>query len=227
MKARRVVLLAILAGLILAACGNDDPSRTPVKGAERLSLTFDEAGRWEEGVYTDENGAPESTLAIIDGRYQIDFRAARSASFTWGAGGEAYENVIVEVETDQLSSEKDNLYGVMCRLAPDDRGNMTGYALLISGDGHYGIAELKGRSLDFLLAWHQSKAIKQGPAHNTIRAVCVDDYFAVYVNDQFLGEVKNDAYRRAGQVGLLAGVTGEGTVSIAFDNLTVYEGTLK
>jgi hypothetical protein len=39
--------------------------------------------------------------------------------------------------------------------------------------------------------------------------------------------VKHDTYRRAGHVGLLAGVTGEGTVSIAFDNLAAYEGTIK
>jgi hypothetical protein len=49
----------------------------------------------------------------------------------------------------------------------------------------------------------------------------------VYANGKFLGDVKNDTYPRPGQVGLLAGVTGGGTVSIAFDNLAVYEGTVK
>lgn len=225
MKTRQAVLVVIL--FILAACGNDDPSKTPVKGAERLTVIFDEASRWEEGVYNDENGESASSLTRIDGRYQIDLHAGRSASFTWGTGGESYEHVIVEVETDQLSSEKDNLYGVLCRLVSDDQGNTTGYALLISGDGHFGIAELSGRSLRFLLTWHQSDIIRQGQAHNTIRAICIDDYLAVYANDHFLGEVKNDTYQRAGQVGLLAGVTGEKTVSIAFDNLTVYEGALE
>jgi hypothetical protein len=225
MKTRPAIFFVIL--LILAACGNNKPAQTATKGAELFTTNFDTPGSWEVGVYMDENGEPESTLAIIDGRYQIDFRAGRSASFTWGAGGAAYENVIVEVETEQLSPEKNNLYGVMCRLAPDEQGNMTGYALLISGDGQYGIAELKSNSLTFLLEWHQSKTIKQGQASNTVRAVCVDDYLAVYANGKFLGDVKNDTYPRPGQVGLLAGVTGGGTVSIAFDNLAVYEGTVK
>ena len=44
-----------------------------------------------------------------------------------------------------MNEEKDNLYGVLCRLGTDSRDNTTGYALLISGDGHYGIAELKRR----------------------------------------------------------------------------------
>jgi hypothetical protein len=226
MKHRLTMVIALL--LILSACGSDsDPSRSPVRGAEVLAVTFDDPGTWEEGVYQGENGDPESTLVIANGRYQIDFQAGRSAAFNWGAGGGDYENVIIEVDAEQLSREKDNLYGVICRLASDERGSVSGYALLISGDGHYGIAQLENRSLTFLLDWHQSETIHQGQAANTIRAVCVDDYLAVYANDKFLGEVKDDTFRRAGQVGLLAGVTGEAAVSVAFDNLVVYEGTIQ
>ncbi len=225
MKVRLAVLLAIL--LILAGCGSNDPAKTAVQGAELFAVDFAAPGTWEEGVYTDENGNPEATLAILGGRYQIDFRAGRNASVTWGAGGDAYENVIVEVEAEQLSPEKDTLYGVMCRLVTDDSGNTSGYALLISGDGHYGIAEVQGRSLNFLLGWHQSKTIKQGQAVNTVRAVCVDDYLAVYANGKFLGDVKTNTYRRPGQVGLIAGVTGEAEVNAAFDNLAVYDGSIK
>ncbi len=226
MRRYGVVIGALVAGLIVAACGSDDPSESPRQGAELFAITFDEAGAWEEGAYSDDESGTISTLAIMDGRYQIDHRAGRSASFTWGAGGEPVENVVIEVEAEQLSNENDNLYGVMCRLATDDRGSMSGYALLISGDGHYGIAELKGTNLDFVLDWHQSDPIKQGQSANTIRAVCADDYLAVYANGEFLGEVKDTTYQRAGQVGLLAGVTGEESVRVAFDNLTVFEASL-
>ena len=225
MKARLAVALMLL--LILAGCGSNKPAKTAVQGTELFAVDFSTPGTWEEGVYTDENGNPTATLAITDGRYQIDFHTGRDASVTWGAGGDAYENVIIEVETDQLSPEKDTLYGAMCRLATDDSGDTTGYALLISGDGHYGIAEVKGRSLSLLLDWHQSKTIKQGQAVNTIRAVCVDDYLAVYANGKFLGDVTSNTYRRPGQVGLMAGVTGEAEVSVAFDNLAVYEGSIQ
>jgi hypothetical protein len=230
---RRVLIglvVSVTAAILLAACGSDDPSKTAERGAELLAVTFDESGTWEEGAYP-AGDSPTVSLSIVEGRYQIDHQAERGASFIWGEGGsdvlsDSGENVIIEVQTEQLSAEKDNLYGVLCRLGEDTRGNATGYALLISGDGHYGIAELRSNSLSFLLDWHQTDTIHQGEALNTVRAICVDDYLALYVNDKFLGEVTDTMYQRSGPIGLIAGVTDEETVSIAFDNLTVYEGTL-
>lgn len=226
MRLRSILFFLLVLTLILSACGGDDASRTATKGNSLLAVSFEEAGSWEEARLPADSDTPDSVLAISDGRYQIDHQAGRSSSFAWGTGGEAYQNVIIEVETEQISSENDNLYGVLCRLSSDDRGRWSGYALLISGDGHYGIAEFSNNSLSFLLAWHQSDEIKQGRAKNTIRAVCVDDYFAIYANGKFLGEVKNDQYPDAGQVGLIAGITKENAASIAFDNLAVFEGAI-
>lgn len=221
------LLIALgIAALVLAACGGSDPSYRPVAGETLLSETFDAPGSWEEGAYPPEAADPASRLAITGGRYEIAHRAERAASFTWGAGGAGYEDVIVEVRTEQLSTDKDNLYGVLCRLAQDDAGDWSGYALLISGDGHYGIADLSRGSLDFLLDWHQSGAIRQGQAANTIRAVCAENYLAVYANGEFLGEVKDSLYRRAGQVGLIAGASEGVAVRVAFDDLTVFAATL-
>lgn len=221
---RRVVFIAsaigLAAALVLAACGSDDPSQTVDQGAELFTMSFDSPGSWEEGTTSD------SALAIVDGRYQINHRAESSASFAWGIGGETVENVIIDVTAEQLSAEKDNLYGILCRLGEDSRGNAIGYALLISGDGHFGIAELRSNSLSFLLEWHQTDVIHQGQATNTIRAVCVEDYLAVYANDTFLGDVKDNMFQGEGRIGLIAGVTETATASITFDNLTVYEGTL-
>lgn len=228
-KLHILVMLIIslgIAALALAACGGSDPSDRPVAAETLLSETFDTPGSWEEGAYPPEAADPASRLAVTGGRYEIAHRAERAASFTWGAGGAGYEDVIVEVRTEQLSTDKDNLYGVLCRLAQDDAGDWSGYALLISGDGHYGIADLSRGSLDFLLDWHQSGAIRQGQAANTIRAVCAENYLAVYANGEFLGEVKDSLYRRAGQVGLIAGASEGAAVRGAFDDLTVFAGTL-
>jgi hypothetical protein len=226
MKWRTGGVIVLAAALILAACGSPTPSETVTQGQELLSVTFDQPGSWEEGTYPPGTATPDSRLAITGGRYQIDLRAGQSASFTWGTGGGSYENVIIEVDTEQLSSEKNNLYGVACRMVSDAQGATTGYVLLISGDGHYGIAELTNNALSFLVEWHQSGTIRQGRASNTIRGVCVDDYLAIYANGKFLGDVENTDFRRAGQVGLVAGVTKGKDVSVAFDNLAVYEGTI-
>ncbi|MBN1681791.1 MAG: hypothetical protein JW966_16040 [Anaerolineae bacterium] len=229
MRRKRLVFFAglLAAVLILAGCGGNEPSKTVIQGDELYSVTFDEPGNWETGEYPVDAEKPDSTLTIENGRYLIEHTAGRSASFTWGSGGEAVENVIIEVSTEQLSAAGDNLYGVGCRLSANDDGDTSGYVLLISGDGHYGIARLSNRSLTFLLEWHQSGDINQGRAQNTIRAVCVDDYLALYANGTFLGEVKNDDYRRAGHVALAAGVTEAKNVSLAFDDLVVYEGKVK
>lgn len=212
-----------LASVILAACGGgqDAPPVTP--GPEIFSTSFERAGGWQTGTYPTGADETTSTLAMAEGRYQVDHRASDSASFVWGADEINAQDVIVEVTAEQLSTANDNLYGVLCRLSEDARGNATGYALLVSGDGHYGIAELRSNSLSFLLEWHQSDAIRQGPAVNTLRAVCVNDTLALYANGTFLGRVTDSMYSASGPVGLIAGANANAQVSIAFDDLTVYE----
>jgi len=227
------LLLLVVGGLVLvlAGCGDDEPDRSVTTGSEVFSMTFDRPGAWEEAAYPVDSDTPQSVLAIVDGRYQIDHHAAGQNSFAWGASSrETPENVIIEVEVQQLTGGADSLYGIVCRAARDPQGELSGYALLVSGDGHYGIAMLQrdvyaeAPYLTFLLEWHQSDAIKQGDAANTLRAVCVDDYFALYANGTFLGDVTDDTYRRPGQMGLLAGGDEDSRSSVVFDNVTAYNG---
>ncbi len=225
-RTRFLIGTLLLLALLLTACGDEGPSRTVRTGDVLLNESFDAPQTWEQGLYPPDAATPDSQLAVLQGRYELFHRAGRTASFTWGAGADTPQDVIVDVSAEQLSAEKDNLYGVLCRLAQDEAGQWSGYALLISGDGHYGIADLSRESLDFILEWHQSDAIKQGQALNTLRAVCADDYLALYANGKFLGEVKDSRYRRAGQVGLIAGVTAGGEVRVAFDDLTVRAASL-
>ncbi|HML22592.1 MAG TPA: hypothetical protein PKD09_13140 [Aggregatilinea sp.] len=225
---RKRHLLGILAVVIMAiAACQPDPKHQVETGAELLSATFDDPSSWESGAYPVNAEEPDSTLSVVDGRFRIDHRSTGSPSFTWSLGGDAYQNVVIEVETQQISDEENNLYGVACRLTTDDSGDATGYVLLISGDGYFGFARLSNRSLEFLIDWRQNNAIRKGKASNTIRAVCVDDYLALSVNGEFLGDITDDKYAdQSGQVGMVAGVTTDASVSIDFDNLIVYEGRI-
>jgi hypothetical protein len=120
----------------------------------------------------------------------------------------------------------------MCRVNAEGEG----YAFLISNDGFGAIAYAdKGASergsLSFLFDWVESDAINAGQAENTIRAVCVDDYLALYVNGEFVGDVEDDRFTSGGQAGLIAGLFIEsgdelGEVIVDFDDLTVSEGSL-
>lgn len=226
---KRVGLLVVLLVLVLSACGSD-PAHEINTGDELISITFDNPGDWEVGTYSRGDAAEptsDSSFLIRDGRFLMEHESLQDASFAWTADGETYENVIVEVEVEQIGGENDNLYGVGCRLEVDDNGDVSGYALLLSGDGHYGLARINNRSLTFILKWHQSDKINQGRNTNSIRAVCIDDYLAFYVNSEFMGDVTDHTYRRAGQVGFIVGVNEGGNVSIGFDDLIVYEGSLK
>lgn len=212
--------------MLLAACGKAEPEHKTAPGDELLRVSFDQPGEWEEGIYPADSADPTSTLTVGGGRYRIDHRAESSASFIWGTGGADYANVIIDLDAEQLSSATDTLYGAACRLDTSDPDNPTGYALLISGDGHYGIATLKNRSLTFLVEWHQSDAIHSGQAANHVRAICIDNYLALYVNDKFVGDITDRAYNRAGSVGLIAGANAGTSISAAFDNLVVAEGSI-
>ncbi|NDJ76704.1 MAG: hypothetical protein GYB65_10635 [Chloroflexi bacterium] len=229
--------MLILAVLVLAACGSaDDPSEETAKGRVVISQAFDQPGLWEEDTAQTESGAEYqfvATLSTENGRYVIDHQSTDGNSFSWGVGARTVPaDVIIEVETEQLSADEDNLYGIMCRVTPNSSGELGGYAFLISGDGHFGIATVRKGSFDqrplmaFVLEWRQSEAINEGQAQNTIRAVCVDDYLAIYANNEFLGEVRDDTFADGGQVGLLAGAEDGNAIALAFDNLVVFEGTL-
>jgi hypothetical protein len=233
MKWRLLLLVAVGLVISLAACGDDDPDQSVSPGDEVFRATFDEPGMWEEATYPAGAGSPQSTLAIVDGRYRIDHQAVEQNSFAWGASTrDTPENVIIEVEAQQLSGGDGTLYGIVCRAASDPQGELSGYTLLISGDGHYGIATLErdvfaeAPFLTFLLEWEQSDAIKQGDAVNSLRAECVGDYLALYANGEFLGDVTDDTYRRPGKVGLLVGGDEGSSTSVVFDDVTVLAGSL-
>ncbi len=218
---KRWIVPIALVMLVLAACGDSEPRHQVVTEAEVLRVSFDEADDWEVGQY------PASSLTITEGRYRIDHNADRNASFTWGTGSSVdTPDVILDLDAEQLSPYDDTLYGVICRLDASNLNDPGGYAFLVSGDGHYGIAALKNRSLSFLVEWHQSDKVRTGQAVNRLRAVCIGDYLALYVNDHFVGDVTDSTYSRAGSVGVIAGVQGGQSVSVAFDNLVIHAGSL-
>lgn len=207
--------------LLLAACGTktihgEDDIQT---GEVLYSLDFEDASAFE----TSDFPAEGSRLTIENGVYRVQ-QTADSALYSWGQGGDPAQNVIITVEASPQSDFKNNLYGVMCRVDP----NGAGYAFLISSDGYGAIARTDGESMRFLVEWQKNEAIEG--AQNTIRAVCIDNYLALYVNADLIADVEDKNYASAGQVGLIAGVLAEDgaeAVIVDFDNLAVSAGSLK
>jgi hypothetical protein len=98
--------------------------------------------------------------------------------------------------------------------------NGDGYLFLVRGDGSYAIMRARGQVVRPLVNWGFSSAINQGAVANHVRVVCVEDYLALYVNDQFVADATDDAYTR-GQVGLAAAAVDRLGVRVEFDNLSI------
>jgi hypothetical protein len=98
--------------------------------------------------------------------------------------------------------------------------NGDGYLFLVEGNGRFSIMRSRGRQLTPLVNWSSSDKIKTGPARNQIRAVCLGNYLAMYVNGQFLADATDDTYAR-GQIGLVAAGASRLGVQVDFDNLSV------
>lgn len=213
-----VALLSL--GIVLAACGgtNAEIERAQLQTTDE-SLTFD----FESGAQGFETTTiANSELVVENGQYQVTSLNDRGNHYLVGNNPEVnLKNVVIEVEVEQLNGTNDGWFGVVCRT----HGNDVGYALLISADGFWSIARISEsvsglQSLDYLENWKENSAINTAGT-NQIEVYCVDDYFALYVNGEFVGDHRDDTYNHSGGVGLLAGNVEDEVVTVAFDNLTV------
>lgn len=202
---KKTFILALILALLLVACGTSERS---IQTGRRIDFfDFTDPGSFEEGHY---QGA---TLSIIGGTYQID---TQTQGVIWGLGGEMHTDVSIEVEGRASAADSD--FGVMCRADPDNTGN--GYLFAISpGSGSYTI--LRGESGGYHgLADGNAPAGVINNGANLLRAVCVGNYLALYVNSRFVASAQDDTYV-TGRVGL-AGRAGPGGVALlTFDNLEV------
>jgi hypothetical protein len=117
-----------------------------------------------------------------------------------------------------VGGERDNRFGIVCRvLSPTDF-----YTLMISSDGFYGIGKVKEGQFELIgaRAMQPSSAILQGSAINHLRADCIGETLALFVNGQKVAE-ERDAEFTFGDVGLLAGSYENPGVDIRFDNFVV------
>ncbi|MBK8021488.1 MAG: DUF1080 domain-containing protein [Chloroflexi bacterium] len=206
-----MILLLLGAGGLAVGC-QATPSTQVALGETLLREDFTELDAWENYVNADQRVAFE----VIDGAYRA---RAWDNSIMWVLNETRHQNVVIEVETTQLSDYRDNAYGLMCRASPTNDGN--GYYFLISGDGQYTIRRGAGDEINALIPWRASAAIRQDKAINRVRIICLDDYLALVVNGEFVAEITDSRYK-SGYAGLSAAVT-DGEVEIWFDDLTIWE----
>ena len=211
---KKSVLFLLVIGFMIVGCSK--PSEEYLLGNAILTESFNEPKSWE--YYDDADSG--SRLEVLDGAYQIQ---AGSGGYIWGLNEQNHTDVVMEVTTNQLSEFENNGYGVMCRA--DESNNGDGYYFLISGDGFYAIAKGEGDDVNQIVEWTTSSAINKGTDRNTMRAVCIGDYLALYVNDKFVVDTHDSSFT-TGYAGFVGTANDGGDMTISFDDLTIWEASL-
>jgi hypothetical protein len=99
-------------GLLLAACsGSGSPVKSFVKGEELAAYDFTQPGTFEEGSYGDN----DARLQIREGAYTINITKGDSQVW-YGQWGDTYGDVVIDVDTRQVTESQNTSYGVMCRM---------------------------------------------------------------------------------------------------------------
>ncbi|MBN1177839.1 MAG: hypothetical protein JXD18_01400, partial [Anaerolineae bacterium] len=185
---------------------------TPIAGGNvLLEDSFDDPNSgWEEKEF--DNG----TVGYGDGYYYI--LSAGESLMNWGTAGQDFGDVIIDVDTIQVSAptNNNNGYGVMCRV----QENGDGYLLRISGDGYYSIYRILEGAFEALVSWTSSSVVRQGNATNHIRAVCEGDQLTLIVNGEQLAQT-TDASFASGDVGMSATTYEVEATEIRFDDVRV------
>jgi hypothetical protein len=211
---RRTAYILLCLVVIVAGC-QGRPLAEYDTGEVLLRENFDHPIGWDSLARDYVKIGPEA------GAYRIHTDVS---AYVRGFNSTPHEDVVIETQSSQLSADRNNAYGVVCRAAGgDDSAN--GYYFLIGGNGSYSIQKGQFGDLRPLVHWARSGAINQGTAVNTIRAVCVGNYLALYVNDRFLTDIYDDTFSR-GFAGFAAATGRDTTAEIAFDYITITEATL-
>lgn len=213
------LLLACLI-ILTAGCAEALTSRRwPSQGYRYLELVLDETfqaqGAWRE--YDSE----DIFLGARKGKYLIDFATRQ---YVWTQNDMILADVVLEADLQQTSSYDHNAFGLACRLDPANSGR--GYFFLISGDGYASIRWSNGRSLEPVAPAAPTSLIKRGGARNRLRAVCIGDYLALWVNDEFVAEAR-DRRASAGVPGMVAVMNYQGKrLSLTIDDLRIWRAAL-
>lgn len=210
------LLIAILCGLIMGGCAPAAPADIVQLGTVLVEEDFSQPFRWQ--VYR--QPGQNVDFRPEDGIYRAQ---AWDGGFSWALYDAAsFTDTVIQVDTEQRSPYRNNAYGLMCRASATDNGD--GYYFFISGDGYYSIRARTRAGMDDIVPFTRTDAIQQDRAFNRVRVACIADRLLLWINGQFIIEVRDSRFDE-GYIGLTAAVPADGEVDIAFDAVRVWQGS--
>lgn len=210
------IVWSLIAGLLLltGCIGMPSPpktaSQTITRGDQLYHETFERPGDWQQYA---QDGV---RLTVVNGVYRGEIDGG---VYVWGINARMHEDVILEVRATQFSESTDSGYGLVCRADPANDGD--GYYFLVGGDGSASIRRGQSITVEPLVEWERTDAVRAGVRSNQIRAECVGDYLALYVNGVLVAETRDRLYRR-GTAGVALVSLPDAPLTVEFDDLTAW-----
>lgn len=170
------------------------------------------------GEYTSQYG----TTGYEDGGYLIHIVTTKRILWTSPAPNTFQNDVRIEVDATKTSGEDDSSqYGVFCRY--QDENNF--YYLAVSSNGYAAIFdEINGKIQTISSSdgkWNDANGIKGGSETNHIRADCIGEKLALYVNGNQVATATSDTFSGGG-VALTGGTFDQGGTNILFTHFYIF-----
>ena len=183
------------------------PTSTPTLDPQKIidQDDFSVAGRW----FTKAND--RFTIEYVSDSYRI---YSHTNTPIWSVIGSGLEDVILETDVTIPDEPADAFLGLVCRLKDDQY-----YLLTISPDGSGEIGKMNGAEFISLAQEKFQPEIIQ-PGANRLRADCIGNQFALYLNGNLLLQAQDSDFA-SGAVGVVAGNRTTTGIDVRFDNFIV------
>lgn len=187
------------------------PSETP-----KPKILFQDDFSGDTGWFTDRD--EDKGFEFTRDGYLISVNILKAP--IWSIREREMSSVRIEVDGTILSGAEDGYYGVVCRHLDSDNY----YALVVSGDGSYGIAKSDAGMYSFVATGQAPETVlaRGRNATNRVRGECVGDKITLYANDQELLAIQDPDFE-IGYTGVIAGTRLSGPISVLFDNFVIYK----
>ena len=192
------------------------PTQRVFTGNQRTSYTFHTATTWD--IFTADDNLAYFRLA----GNTLEAHVAADQGYVISTNNVPHDNVIINANMRQTDGLLGNGFGVVCRA--DKAGN--GYYFLLSSAGEFTISvgTPVRNELFEMIPWQYHSRIHQGVHDNEIRAVCVDNYLAMFINDVFVAETFDDEFT-TGELGVVIGAVSQ-PATARFDNILIRDATI-
>lgn len=213
-------MIVRLLGMVLTAvtfavgCVSNKPAECNV-GGSLFADDFNSGNQCGWALYNQSGTVTE----IVQDRLQIT--ANQPGQIWWTNPSRNFDDVIINVDTQQMSGPDDNAYGIICRYQSEENF----YIFLISGDGYYAIGKYQSGSEQVIYLsgdgqYAESSTINTGAASNQLRASCIGNELSLAINGIPVATVQDPTFV-TGDVGIAATTFEPGPAVIQFDNFQV------